>query len=150
MSGRVCPSPLKCFATRNSSFFPCVIHGEQLLKEFNESLTLHHPTIKFTAIWSAESVAFWYTTVYLKEDVLIGTDLYVKPTDKYQYLRMNSCHPLHWKASISFNQACDSDEICWDDRTYDKITREFKQYFLSLGYNEQHLKKEFNSVLSLV
>ena len=58
-------------------------HGEQSLNRFIESLNRHHPTIKFTTNWSAEKVTFLDTTVYLKEDGLIGTDLYVKPTDKH-------------------------------------------------------------------
>ena len=99
--------------------------------------------------WFTESVTFLDTTVYLEEEGLIGTDLYVKPTDKHQYLRMDSCHPLHCKASIPFSQALRLRRICSDDRTYLKRTREFKQYFLSRGYNEQHLEKEFNRALDI-
>ena len=39
------------------------------------ALICHHPTIKFTAIWSAEQVMFLDTTIYLK-DGQSGTDLY--------------------------------------------------------------------------
>ena len=99
-------------------------------KKFIESLNHLHPTIKFTATWSTESVTFLDTTVYTKGDGLIGTDLYVKPTDKHQYLRMDSCHPLHCKASIPFSQTLKVQQICSDDRTYLNKTREFKQYFL--------------------
>ena len=80
-------------------------HGEQLLLRFIESLSCHHTTIKFTAYWSAKKVTFLDTTVYLREDGLIGTDLYVKPMHKHQYLQMDSCHPKHCKASIPFSQA---------------------------------------------
>ena len=76
-------------------------HGEQALCRFIESLNRYHPTIKFNAAWSAEQVMFLDTTVYLK-DGQIGTDLYTKPTDKHQYLHVDSCHPFHCKASIPY------------------------------------------------
>ena len=66
--------------------------GEQLLKNFIEGLNRHHTTIKFTATSSTESVTFLDTTVYIKEDGLIGTNPYVKPTDKHQYIHMDSCY----------------------------------------------------------
>ena len=87
-------------------------HGKQSLIRFIESLNRHHTTIKFTATWSAEKATFLHTSVYLKEDSLIGTDLYIKPTYKHQYLRMDSCHPKHCKASIPFNQALRLRRIC--------------------------------------
>ena len=124
-------------------------HGEVILNTFIESLNRHHSTIKFTATWSTESVTILDTTVYIKENGLIGTDLYVKPTDKPQYLRMDSCHLRHCKASISFSQALRLRRICSDDCTYLNRTREFKQYFLSQGYNEQHLEKEFNRAFDI-
>ena len=80
-------------------------HGEQSLLRFIESLNRHHTTIKFTAYCSAEKVTFLDTTVYFRENSLIGTYLNVKPTDKHRYLRMDSCHPKHCKASILFSQA---------------------------------------------
>ena len=50
-------------------------HGEQSLLRFIKSLNHHHTTIKFTTNWSTEKVTFLDTTVYLREDGLIGTDL---------------------------------------------------------------------------
>ena len=61
--------------------FTTSTHEEQSLFRFIESLNHHHTTIKFTVTWSGEKVTFLDTTVYLKENGLIGTDLYVKPTD---------------------------------------------------------------------
>ena len=78
-------------------------HGEQALCRFIESLNHHHPTIKFTATWSTEQDMFLGITIYLK-DGQIATDLYTKPTDKHQYLSMDSCHPLHCKVSIPYSE----------------------------------------------
>lgn len=60
-------------------------HGENHLKEFLQHLNQAHPTIKFTAEWSPDSVSFLHVTVTLKEG-RIKTDLYSKPTDVHQYL----------------------------------------------------------------
>ena len=63
-----------------------------------------HPTFKFTAEWSRESVDFLDVTVKLVNGTLT-TDLHVKPTDTHQYLASNSCHPRHCKEAIPFSQA---------------------------------------------
>ena len=85
-------------------------HGEPSLRVFIENLNRHHPTIKFTASWSANEVTFLDTRVFLR-DGLIGTDLHVKPTDTHQYLRMDSCHPHHCKTSIRIVKRSASDEF---------------------------------------
>ena len=121
-------------------------HGEQSLVRFIESFNRHRMTIKFTANWSAEKVTFLDVTVYLTQDWLIGTNLYVKPTNKHQYLRLDSCHPKPCKASIPFNQALRLRWICSKDRTYTQRTHELKQHFLSRGYHE-HLENEFKRAL---
>ena len=79
-------------------------HGEPSLRVFIENTNRHHPTIKITALWSAEQVTFFDTRVYLT-DGKIGTDLHVKPMDTHQYLHMDSCHPQHCKSSIPYSQA---------------------------------------------
>ena len=122
-------------------------HGESLLRHFIESLNRHHPTIKFTANWSAQAVTFLDTTVYL-ENGRIRTDLHVKPTDKHQYLRMDSCHPIHCKASIPYSQALRLRRICSEEQVFKNRARELKQHFLSRGYNEQHLNKQIQRALN--
>ena len=74
-------------------------HGEPSLLVFTKNLNLHHPTIKFTALWLADEVTFLNMTVCLR-DGLIGTNLHGKSTHSYQYLRMDSCHPHHCKILI--------------------------------------------------
>ena len=95
-------------------------HGVQSLRSFTESLNCHYPPIKFTAIWSTEKVTFLDATVCLEEDGRIGTNLYVKPTDKHQYLRMHSCHPTHCKASIPSSQALLLQRICSENHIFKK------------------------------
>ena len=129
------------------NIFAIWTHGEQLLLQFSESLNHHHTTIKFTTNWSAEKVTFLDTTVYVREDGLIGTDLYVKTTDKHQYLCMDSCHRKQCKASIPLSQALRLRRICSEDSTYTQRTHELKEHFLSSGYHEQYLENEFKRAL---
>ena len=85
--------------------------------------------------WCVNRATSLDTTICLREDNLIGTNLYVKPTDKHQYLRMDSCHPKHCKASIPFSQAQRLRQFCSENRPYMYIqrTHELKQHFLSRG-----------------
>ena len=48
-------------------FFAIWAHGETSLRVVIENLNRHHPTIKFTASWSANEVTFLDTRVYLTE-----------------------------------------------------------------------------------
>ena len=106
-------------------------------------------TIKFTTTWSAEKVTFLDSMVYLPYGLhtstvavwctyhtatilysmvylpygLIGNYLYVKPTDKHQYLCMDSCHPKHCKSSIPLSQALQLRRIPSEDRFYEPRTR---------------------------
>ena len=61
-------------------------HGEEQLVQFLEKINQFHPSIKFTAEWSAKSVAFLDTKVTVENEGRLTTYLYVKPTDTHQYL----------------------------------------------------------------
>ena len=86
-------------------------------------------------------------TVRLENDQ-IKTDLYVKPTDTHQYLRMDSCHPMHCKASIPYSQALRLRRICSEEQDLKNSARELKQHLLSRGYNEQHLNIQIQRALN--
>ena len=64
-------------------FFFIWEHGEEKLRNFVETLSETHPTIKFTAECSQKSVSFLDASVSLL-DGKIQTDLYVKPADCHQ------------------------------------------------------------------
>ena len=82
------------------------------------------------------------------ENDQIKTDLYVKPTDKHQYLRMDSCHPMHCKASIPYSQALRLRRICSEEQDLKNRARDLKQHLLSRGYNEQHLNIQIQRALN--
>ena len=79
-------------------------HGEEKLNDFITYLNNLHPTIKFTSSFSYNKIPFLDVKVMLLNGRL-ETDLYVKPTDKHQYLLKSSCHPSHTKQSIPFSMA---------------------------------------------
>ena len=58
-----------------------------------------HRKTKFTAEWSKISINFLDVTVSVMEEVT-ETDLYVKPTDRHQYLQSSLCHSFHCKKGI--------------------------------------------------
>ena len=60
---------------------------------------------------STISVPFLDIKVIL-ENGRLKTDLYCKPTDKFQYLNFASCHPYHQKANLPYGLALRIRRIC--------------------------------------
>ena len=63
-------------------------HGEDLLNSFITYLNNLHPTIKFTSSFSHSEISFLDVDILLINGRL-ETDLYVKHTDKHQYLLLS-------------------------------------------------------------
>ena len=78
--------------------------GEDELVNFFNSINEAHDTIKFTWNWSNERVNYLHVQV-INNNRKLETDLYIKPTDKHQYLSYTSCHPRMCKNGIPFAQA---------------------------------------------
>ena len=120
--------------------------GKPTLCTFTENINCHHPSTKFTVSWSAKEVTFLDTRIYLKEDQ-IGTDLNVKPTNRQQFLHMDSCHPYHCKTAITYSQVLHLWWICSENEDFTK-SRNFKNYPLKCGYNEHNLNHELQRALN--
>ena len=121
--------------------------ANQLYVPSQKTSTVHHPSIKFTASWSAEEVNSLDTRVYLK-DSQIGTDLHVKPTDRHQFLRMNNCQTKHCNSAIPYSQALRLQRICLKDEDLVKRVHDLKNQLLKCGY-EQHLHYELQRALDM-
>ena len=117
-------------------------HGEESLKQFIKDLNSWHPSIKFTAQWSSNSIPFLDTLVLL-QDGSLSVDLYTKPTDTHQYLAANSCHPHHCKSSIPFSQALRIRRICSTENSFTKHTNQLKQYLVQRGYKRSFLARQY-------
>ena len=81
-------------------FFHCDTHTHRpALDCFLHELNSFHPTISFTFSISDIDGVFLDARVYIKA-VNWESDLYVKLTDRHQYLHQESCHPPHVTPAI--------------------------------------------------
>ena len=79
-----------CYYTKNK---------KNKLKSFIVKIKKVHRTTKCTVEWSKISINFLDFTVFLIEEVT-ETDLYVKLTDRHQYLQSSLCQSFHCKKGI--------------------------------------------------
>ena len=86
-------------------------HGESELDNFTEHLNNAHRSIKFTTEKSNTSVNFLDTTVTIRDKELTSS-LYVKPTDRNNYLPFDSAHPYHCKKGLPYGQFLRIRRIC--------------------------------------
>ena len=116
-------------------------HGEEALKEFIAYLNSSHPTIKFTADYSFETINFLDVTISKDGDHL-STDLYIKPTDTHQYLHATSAHPSHVKRAIPYGQALRLNRICSDDLSFDRNCDNLEAWLIRQGYSAKMIRHE--------
>lgn len=143
---------------------------EEELLQFLTFINSFHPTIKFTAEYrtteeqvtvkpSADSVVqilrvplagkrpksvdFLDTTVWIDEDGLFQTDLYVKDTDRVTYLSPSSCHPGHITRNIPYSLGYRLKRICSNKEDFDKRKLELSLNLRSRGYTEDILQEAF-------
>ena len=109
-----------------------------MLQVFLTELNSFHPTIKFTAEWSRESVTFLDTKV-IRDGNRLVTDLYTKPTDTHQYLHQRSCHPSHCKSSIAYSQALRMRRICSRPTDYHRHVEELKENLIKRGHDGERV-----------
>ena len=95
--------PLVWFRDIDDIFFIWT-HGEEEINIFLKRLNEFDPCIKFTYESNKESIAFFDLKLTLRNGKVF-TDVYVKPTDRHQYLHYFSAHPYHTKTSVVFSQA---------------------------------------------
>ena len=70
------------------------------------------------------------------------TDLFVKPTDKHQFLDLSSSHPYHCKERIPYSQALRLNRICSDNERFDKRCNDLEGWLMEKGYNRKMIKKQ--------
>ena len=91
---------------------------EMEAQRFVHYLNDQHPTIKFTAEISSDTVHFLDVKVTRSPDNHLHTDLYRKPTDVYRYLHYKSFHPRHHKRAIPYSQFVRVRRICTAKKDY--------------------------------
>ena len=136
--------PLVWFRYIDDIFFIWT-HGEEKLKSFLEDLNKFEPYLKFTHEFSKESLPFLDLKVKLLEGK-IKTDLYIKETDRHQYLHYSSSHPNHTKRSIVFSQALRMKRICSEEEDFKTHIGEMKSWFQKRAYPDKIIDKELGKV----
>ena len=111
-------------------------HGEEKLKFFLADLNKYHPNINFTHESNKECINFLDLKVSLLDNKL-STDLYIKPTDRHQYLHYSSSHPDHTKKLIVYSQTLRLNRICSVEADFVWDKKEMKLWFLKQGYPEK-------------
>ena len=129
----------------------CIFPGNlQETQKYVDHLNNQHPTIKFTAEISNQSVNFLDTTVTRETNGSLSTNLYRKPTDTFKYLHYRSYHPSHQKRSIPYSQFVRIRRICTHKRDYFTNTDLMIRHFISRGYPMKLLIKAQTDAASLV
>jgi hypothetical protein len=115
------------------------------LKKLNEL----HPTIKFDAKYSFESIDFLDTHTYKSIDGKLLTTLYTKPTDRQSYLHSKSYHPSSCKRSVAYSQALRIRNICTEDSEYFKHTGNLLNKLEERGHNKTSVQDQINKVYQI-
>ena len=95
-------------------------HGEQELERFLNLKDLKNfiPNLSFRHEASKNCIPFLDVKVKLI-DGRFETDLYMKPTNRHQYLRYLSCHTEHTKRSIVYGQTVRVNRLCSLEKDFD-------------------------------
>ena len=78
------------------------------------------------------------------ENGIMSTDIYNKPTDKYQYLSPQSCHPKHCSTSIPYSQALRIKRLCSNEQITKKWLGGLKCHLKKRGYNNASINHCFH------
>ena len=132
--------PMICWRYIDNIFFIWE-HREESLEIFLNKLNSFHPTIKFTAKYSKETINFLDVNIRLVGGELM-TDLFVKPTDTHQFLDPSSSHPYHFKKGIPYSQVLRLNRICSDNESFDKRCNDLEGWLMERGYNGKMIRKQ--------
>ena len=76
----------------------------------------------------------------------IFTDLYIKPTDRHQYLNYLSAHTCNTKRSVVFSQTLGFSRLCSSEKVFEDHKEEMKSWFRKREYPENLIRSEMNKV----
>ena len=110
-----------------------------------KSLDEFDPCIKFTYESNKESIAFLDIKVSLRKGKVF-TEVYVKPTDRHQYLHYLSAHSHHTKKSVVFSQTQRISRLYSSKKDFENHKEETKSWFRKREYPENLISYEVNKV----
>ena len=121
---------------------------EESLTRFIDHTNSFHSTIKFTSEYTTTETHF-HDVVIRKEENGLTTDLFVKPTDKHQYIHSASCHPRHCKTSRAYSQALRLRRICSNDSDFLRHSQVLKKHLVSRGHSSRAVHQAIQKVKSM-
>ena len=127
--------PLVWFRYIDDIFFIWT-HGREELNKFLKHANNNRHGMVFETTEDSVSfkqVPFLDVLVILKDGVL-STDLYTKPTDKFQYLNFKSCHPFHQKSNLPYALALRIRRICSNIDDFKQHCTTLTQHLRMRGY----------------
>ena len=101
--------------------------------------------MKFTYDSSKESIPFLDLKGSVKNSKII-TDLYVKCTDRHQYLYFLPPHPYHTKRSVVFSQTLRISRLCSYEENFIKQKSNMTSWFFKRQYPERLISAEMDKV----
>ena len=72
--------------------------------------------------------------------------MYVKPTNRHQYLHYLSAHPYHTKKSVVFSQTLRISRLCSSEKDFENHKEEMKSWFRKREYPEDLINSNMNKV----
>ena len=109
-------------------------YGEDKFKDFLPYVNSTNSSFRCTCNHSNECVQLLDVSVSVDNSGNTTTDLYVKPTDTFQYLLATSCHPNHTNRSIPQCQALHVLRICSNKETAKLRCAELVECLVKRGY----------------
>ena len=128
-------------------FFTWTGSDDQLITLLND-LNTKYNSAKFEYKISQASVPFLETEVYTK-NYKQYTKLYRKETDRWNFLHINSEHPVPLKNSIPYNQVLIVKRTCSTIENLKLYCSEIKQKFIEKRYKSDLLGKSISTVEKL-
>ena len=92
-------------------------------------------------VLSFPTIAFLDIKVSLRNGKVF-TNLYVKPTDRHQYLHYLPAHPYHTKKSVAFSQTLRISRLCSSEKVFEDHKEEMKSWFQKREYPENLIRSE--------
>ena len=106
------------------------------------------PTIKYTFIYSKQTVTFLDVQIYLPENRKLKTKLYRKPTDCMTLLHFHSHHPLSCKEGIIYSQALRYNMIISEDHILQAELNNLTRILLARSYPLHLIIKNIKKALT--
>lgn len=117
---------------------------------FNKLNDLYPGIVKFTWEHSGEGGIFLNIELFInREDKIIETKYYVKPSNKRLYLNYRSCHPPHTFKSIVYSQALQGIMVNSRPEWNIEYLKELRNKFLDQGYPISMINCEFRRALEV-